>query len=235
MQTNILPFILSFAPALLYAFMIFISFPKGTINIKTTILHFLMGALSVTAVIVFKWIFPVFDLSITTNFIVNTLIFAFIQVALVEESAKLLFYRLTESHRKKLPGMFSIMFYAMSVSAGFAVLENIMYAWQYGHLVLITRATTAIVLHMLAGLIMGYFMAIGIYKKNKMKYTSIGLLAATFIHGLYDFNIMVAVRSVPSMQWAFNTGLGISPYWILGIGMLCAYLMFTHIKKLRGL
>jgi RsiW-degrading membrane proteinase PrsW (M82 family) len=236
---NLFPFILTFAPALLYAFIIFVSFPTRTIKLKNAFLYFLLGSISVHAVSAVQWILPNWGTIGTdlypNDFIKATVLLAFVQVGLLEEGAKLIFYRFANMYRGRLPQPLAIMFYAMCISTGFAVVENMMYAWRFGPDVLWVRAASAIILHMLAGLIMGYFISLGIYKKQKYLYRTIGLLSAVFIHGLYDFNIMIGYKDYYLMTGeivTMPTGLGVNSWYILGPGIVVVLLMFLHLRKL---
>lgn len=234
-DNNFLPFIFTFLPALIYAVSILASFPKKTIKMKNAFLYFLMGSISVHAVSAVQWILPGWDFMLK-DFVMGTALVAFVQVALLEESAKLLFYRFANMYRGRLPQPMAIMFYAMCVSAGFAVVENMMYAWRFGPDVLWVRAASAIILHMLAGLIMGYFIALGIYiKKGKLLFKMFGLMSAVFIHGLYNFNLMVSVKEyylVTGYVITMPTGLGVNNWYVLGPSVIVVLLMFIHLRML---
>ena len=128
------------------------------------------------------------------------------------------------------------MFYVMCVSAGFAVVENMVYAWRFGPDVLWVRAASAIILHMLAGLIMGYFIALGVYiKKRRYLYRILGLMSAIFIHGLYDFNIMIGYREYylnTGQIIQMPTGIGVNNWYVLGPGVIVVLIMYIHLRKL---
>jgi len=211
--------------------------PTKTVSMKTAFLFFLMGSISVHAVSAAQWVLPGwhFD-NLENTFFVNTLLLAFVQVALLEESAKLLFYRFANMYRNRLPKPLAIMFYAMCISAGFAVVENMMYAWRFGPDVLYIRAASAIVLHMLAGLIMGYFIALGMFiRKRRYLYRMLGLLSAVFIHGLYDFNLMIGYHLYPLMDGRvveLPTGLGVNSWYVLGPGVIVVLIMYIHLRIL---
>lgn len=231
-----MPFLLTFVPALTYAFIVFMSFPRKSINLRIAFLYFLMGSIAVTAVTAFQWILPGWTFKIE-DFLTGLIITAFIQVALLEEGMKLLFYRFTSMYRGRRPMPHAIMFYSMSIAAGFAVVENMMYAWRFGPDVLWIRSYSAIILHMLAGLIMGYFISLGVYKR-KLKYLfqTLGLVSATFIHGLYDFNVMVSYQEymLGNGETVFmSTGLGVNMLWVLMPGVIVAIIMYLHLNKLR--
>lgn len=134
---------------------------------------------------------------------------AFVQIALVEELSKYLSFRILNISRTENDTAIAVMFYAMMTAAGFAVIENYFYAESYGKTVLFYRSFSSVILHMICGLIMGYFIARGrentdvqqytvfeIFLKRKPKwrktiYTTLGILAATAVHGIFDYLIML--------------------------------------------
>lgn len=81
--------------------------------------------------------------------------------------------------------------YAVSVSLGFAGIENIMYVFQHGMTTGLLRAFTAVPAHMIMGIVMGYYLGLARFIPLKR---SIYLLLAFFmpviIHGFYDFVLM---------------------------------------------
>ena len=81
--------------------------------------------------------------------------------------------------------------YAVMVSMGFAALENILYTFQYGFGVGVTRAFTAVPAHATFGIIMGYFMGKAKFSNNRIKLNLLGLLFATLFHGSYDFFLFI--------------------------------------------
>ena len=116
----------------------------------------------------------------------------FIVAALVEECFKFFFlYRVTF----KSPDFnyrFDGVVYAVFVSMGFAILENILYVFQGGIGVAITRALLALPLHAACGVYMG--IAYGQQKVRSLyQPASFGSVAAAclpvpiLIHGFYDF------------------------------------------------
>ena len=234
-ENNILLFILAFFPSLLYAFIIYLSYPKKTINLKLALLHFLMGALSTSGVMIFHWIFPTWgnisDYAVT--FAGSVFLLAFVEVALLEESLKLLFYKLTEIYRKRIAQPLSTMFYAMCVSSGFAVVENIHYVSNMGEHAGWMRATTAIVIHMVLGLMLGYFISMGTRFKKKWLFRSAGLLFVTIYHGIYDYNIMIAHKFSPFLMQHIKTGLGMPNSYVIMTGLIIVLIMFLHLRWLK--
>ena len=82
--------------------------------------------------------------------------------------------------------------YAVMVSMGFAALENILYTFQYGFGVGVTRAFTAVPAHAtFVIIIMGYFMGKAKFSNNRIKFNLLGLLFAILFHGSYDFFLFI--------------------------------------------
>jgi RsiW-degrading membrane proteinase PrsW (M82 family) len=81
--------------------------------------------------------------------------------------------------------------YTVAASLGFATVENILYVFQHGIEVAIARAFLAIPGHAFFGALMGYY--IGMAKFNKERESTLlfkGILLAVFFHGLYDFLLL---------------------------------------------
>lgn len=230
-------------PALFYASIIYASSRYKSIDIKKGLIYLILGAISVTFVTAFQFTFPYFqEWNLSETHPVYSMLFKFIfQVALLEEMSKFISYKFIDSIRdgihKDKP--VATMFYACMVSAGFAVVENLHYVMIYYNQIdpgdlLLTRAITAVIAHMLCGLFMGYFIALGnvsntnndlsfftlMFRKYKnikaTIFTVLGLLVAVTYHGIYDFLL----------------SLNMQPFNILFLGLLIAF--FMH-KKLNNI
>lgn len=121
------------------------------------------------------------------------LIMPFIFVALPEEFAKFLVVKKVAYDHHKFNEIMDGITYAVLASMGFAILENIMYTINYGLEVGLLRAFTAVPAHALFSGIMGYYIGLAKFQKNKKlekKLLKQGLFAAVFFHGLYDFLLM---------------------------------------------
>lgn len=199
-------------PALLYAFIVYLSTPYKSVNLKTAFTYFFIGMTSIFLVYGKFIAFPEWSNTVSINFLLNNIITAFIQVALIEEICKFVPLKVLDLSRfnvnKKIDLPIATMFYSMMISIGFAVIENISYVRSYGDYVLVVRSFTAVIAHMISGLIMGYFIALGnmdtnlknisvmnIFLKRHHKYRVLifsffGILASTIFHGFYDFIVM---------------------------------------------
>ena len=119
-------------------------------------------------------------------------VFGFIVAALVEESFKFFFLYKFTFKSPHFNYRFDGVVYAVFVSMGFAILENVLYVFQGGLGVAISRALLALPLHAACGVYMG--IAYGQQKVNSLyKPASFGSVARAclpvpiLIHGFYDF------------------------------------------------
>jgi len=137
---------------------------------------------------------------------------AFIGVSLVEESVKYIFTYFFTFRSRHFNEEYDGIVYGVSVGLGFAFLENILYVAsavffdQAPIAIAIQRALTAVPVHALNGVIMGFFIGRAHFERNPSRRLFInfqGLLYAVLIHGLYDFFIFT-VPSLPSniVTWA---------------------------------
>lgn len=135
--------------------------------------------------------------------LVKLAIYAFVVVAIPEELMKYLVLRLYNYPHKEFDEPYDGIMYGATVALGFAALENILYVfnahnpWDIG----LTRMFTAVPAHATFGVIMGYFVGKAKFLHGEGKPWLIrlwGLLAAVFLHGLYDYFIFMAS---PLFMW----------------------------------
>ncbi len=176
------------------------------------------------------------------------LVFAFFQVAFFEELSKWFSFRIGNAMRGDtrtgIDSPFAVMFYSTMIAVGFAAFENIHYVGRalWGDLqglvnpseMLLVRSLNSVIVHMLSGLFMGYFIAIGRRCKNIFKhagYTLLGLFSASFFHGLYDFNLMKP-GTVDDYVSVFGIDFHINNNILIGGALMIAYIMASHLSKL---
>jgi len=242
----------SLLPVLIYSFVIYLTVPYKTIKFKEALPYIVVGFLSVGLLEAFWDMYPEWH-NVTTNImgppIINPLkyfhVYYFVQVALIEELAKLsifiLFERVRSRFKKTPDHPLSTMFFVGMVSLGFAVIENI----HYGSMspdpmdTLWWRSITAVIGHMVFGLFMGYWISMGrmgarfydrslfdiiINKRKRLRniiYTFIGLIAATILHGIYDLHIEL------------NGPVGLTTlYMLLIMSLLGVFWCFKNLNKL---
>jgi RsiW-degrading membrane proteinase PrsW (M82 family) len=168
----------------------------------------LWGALSgIPAALVESLLTGVIRNVFTEGTILYNLVFGFVVAALVEESFKFFFLYKFTFRSPEFNYRFDGVVYAVFVSMGFAILENVLYVFQGGLGVAVTRALLALPLHAACGVYMG--IAYGQQKVNSLyKSASFGSVAAAslpvpiLIHGFYDF-CAFSVESKPSFALIF--------------------------------
>ena len=120
---------------------------------------------------------------------------AFLGVALIEEGVKLFALKHGSFHERSFDYMFDGIVYAVFVSLGFAVVENIMYVYSGGVSTAVVRALTSIPGHMCFAIPMGFFYSKAKRKANRGESYGLQLFLAWFVpmifHGIYDYVLMV--------------------------------------------
>ncbi len=138
----------------------------------------------------------------------------FIGVALVEEAGKLITTKLVSWKNRAFNYTFDGVVYAVFVSLGFALLENVMYVFTNETFaealsVGISRALLSIPLHCFCGVFMGVFYAeakkqslLG-NQAQKKKCLFYALAVPTVLHGFYDFCLSVDFVFIDTLFIAF--------------------------------
>ena len=118
---------------------------------------------------------------------------SFVVAALCEELVKRWFLRRATWNNAAFDYQFDAIVYAVSVSLGFAALENVLYVMQSGFETGIMRAFTSVPGHAIFGVFMGYFyghakLAEAQGRASEMReYLTLSLLVPLLLHGVYDF------------------------------------------------
>ena len=137
-------------------------------------------------------VIPVLVVQLSIEFIVvNDFIKYFFQAAFIEEGFKfLMLYGL----KKYIIDNFDCIKYAILISLGFAMVENVGYAFKGielgngGFETIVLRMFTAIPVHFICGLNMGYLFGLYLQKTSyKYLFLVLSLVCPILIHGLYDY------------------------------------------------
>ncbi|WP_421921274.1 PrsW family glutamic-type intramembrane protease [Marinifilum sp.] len=119
---------------------------------------------------------------------------AFLVAALCEEAFKLLAVYILVWKNPNFNEQFDGIVYAVFVSLGFALVENIMYVFSNGMGTGIARAFTAVSAHAMFGIMMGYYLGLAKFSKNrKLPLLIMAFFVPFLIHGIYDFILMVQI------------------------------------------
>ena len=149
------------------------------------------------------------EFSSTSSEAAYYIIISFATVALFENAAKWLCMFLLTHKNKNFNSLFDGLIYGVFVSLGFAMIDNIRFAWINGWDFLLLRSLTTIPVHMFIGVFMGYYYSLwhtvsiaaktekSLASDRKITVTrpfrpSFSLLLSFFvpllIHGLYTFS-----------------------------------------------
>jgi len=162
---------------------------------------------------------------------------AFLKAALPEEFSKFIILYWIIWRSKDFDHHYDGIIYAVFVSLGFALVENIMYVFfsENGLTVALTRAILAVPGHGFFAVIMGYYFSIARFhegvEKNKLLLTS--LLMAVLFHGVYDFILMyMSAKSdnpwlIISLMIVFS--IFIIRMWRLGLKKISKHHMKDHV------
>ncbi len=118
---------------------------------------------------------------------------AFFIAALFEEGFKYIAVYLLIWKNKEFNERFDGIVYAVFVSLGFALIENLMYVLsnENGLTVGLTRALTAVPAHTIFGILMGYHLGLARFDiKGRTKHIINAFFYPFLYHGLYDFILM---------------------------------------------
>ena len=119
-------------------------------------------------------------------------LFAFLVVALAEESAKYFLMRLRTWKNPNFNYTFDGIVYAVFVSLGFAGFENLGYVMGYGLSVAPARALLAIPGHLAFSVFMGFYYSraktafLDGNRSMQKTYERLALIVPVFLHGFYD-------------------------------------------------
>ena len=151
---------------------------------------FLFGILSFIPILFIETIYELFFPTEYIPSFIITFISIFIIVGLVEEIAKWFVTYMCSFNNKEYNHPYDGIVYAVFASLGFAIIENIIYVFQYGFQVGVARALLAIPGHTVDAVFMGYFLSKAKYASvngnNSSKYLLLSLLIPTLTHTLYD-------------------------------------------------
>ena len=119
-------------------------------------------------------------------------------VAIAEESAKYFFLKRRSWHSSHFNYRFDAIVYAVTVSLGFAAIENVLYVFNYGTVdIIVQRALLTIPAHMSFAVYMGYYYGMAkiadvhgnrsLCRMNQFA----ALLIAILLHAIYDGALMI--------------------------------------------
>ena len=154
----------------------------------------LVGVLSTFIALVLEWIGEkLLGLFFDESSQAYMILLYFVVVGLVEEGAKYYVLKKTTWSLYDFNCQYDGVVYAVFVSLGFAVWENISYVLHYGFSTALIRAVTAIPGHACFGVFMGVFYGLArgyeyLEERQKAKlFRVFAVVIPTLIHGTYDY------------------------------------------------
>ena len=184
--------------------------------IKLFLSGFLACVLTLIASSLFDFL-PFMDRTKEGITIIDTFLYAFIGVALIEELCKWIMVMLLGYNQNEFDEVYDILIYSVFVSLGFAFIENIVYVTQIQSVrTALVRALSAVPSHACDAVFMGYFLSIAKQKylikdiKGEKKYIILSVAIPTILHGIYDFLIMSGIKIFTLIFFVFIIFL----YWI---------------------
>ena len=178
----------------------------------TTISAIIIGLLGKTVVLS----------SLNEESILYALVDNFIITALIEEGGKYFVLKKTTWKHPAFNYTFDAVVYAVSVSLGFAIVENILYVMDGGIAVAIARALLSVPGHAIFAVFMGFYygaakytQAIGSEKESKTNLKK-ALIVPVLLHGFYDFCLSVGYNILIGCFIVFEIVITIRAVKMLG-------------------
>lgn len=128
---------------------------------------------------------------------------AFIEAGFCEELCKFCILMLFIWRNKNFNEYMDGIVYATFVGLGFACVENIMYVFEGGLGTGIMRGLLSVPGHFLFAVVMGYFLSMAKFHKEKRgTYLLLSLFGAVLAHGLFDWMLMITDVLPPAFSIA---------------------------------
>lgn len=215
-------FILAIIPGLAISYLIFRLDKYEREPLGALILCFFLGMLAtLPAIGIQSWS------GAWTNFKSQSAAITFLSsfgvVAASEETAKCVVMLFGAFPRKFFNEPVDGIVYAVLVAMGFATVENLIYANNFGVHTTLVRAFTAVPAHFVFAIVQGYYIGLAKFQPERRVVLILkGLLISIFLHGLYDFLIFQELSS-----WLAVMG-SISVYICL---YYCGALVREHLER----
>ena len=183
--------LLAFAPVIIVLFYIYSRDKYEKEPLYLLARGLLFGVLSVLPVTLVEGLLMVLSPLFTGYW--NAFFQAFIVAGATEEGFKFIASFLLVWHSREFNQRFDGIVYAVFVSMGFALVENLLYVFTSpdGLSVGITRALTAVPAHAMFGVLMGFHLSMAkFYPEARSLFLGYAFLVPFVFHGLYDFILM---------------------------------------------
>lgn len=187
---RLLVLLFSLVPTLLLVGFVLYTDKKSKEPTKNVLICLLSGILTISVAGYFEnLVMPYFSSSVVLTYI----------WAAIEELSKIAIFYLFIFDNKHFDDIYDGVVYMMLIALSFAGLENIMYAFSESTVsssisLALMRDLTTVPLHVICGIVIGYFISLGYFSKDKnKKYINIllAIIIPSFIHG--TFNLLMGI------------------------------------------
>ena len=194
--------IASIAPAVIIMYLIF---RHDTVKEPLTMLAKALfgGVLSIAITLIITY--PILGIELNSG-AMKSFFDAFFKAGIPEEFSKwLIFYWLIRK-AKDFDQYYDGILYAIFISMGFALVENILYVFENGMGTAIVRSIISVPGHMLFAIPMGYFLSISRFESGTSArfHVFLSLAIPILLHGTFDFILMYS-----GAKGAVNSGLAV--------------------------
>ena len=180
--------IASIAPAI---FIMFIVYKYDTIKEPLSMLvkAFFGGLLSIVITLIV--VYPIADVKLASG-AMQSFFDAFITAGIPEELSKWIIFYWLISKAKDFDQYYDGILYAIFISMGFALFENIMYVFEHGMGTAIVRSIISVPGHMLFAVPMGYYLSLSRFESGTSAryHIFLSLAIPILLHGTFDFILM---------------------------------------------
>jgi protease PrsW len=143
----------------------------------------------------------------------HPIVYSFFTIGFLEEFFKWFIFLYTAFRHTEMDSVYDGIIYGVSISLGFATVENVLYLFAHGVDYAFTRALFPVSSHALFGVLMGYYLGRAKFgSKHPRLRIAAAMLIPFLLHGFYDY-ILVVVQfhwiyiQVPFMIILWTIGL----------------------------
>ncbi len=168
---------------------------------------FLYGALLVFPIMFIQYAMKAEGMS------TNSIFYSFFTVGFMEEFFKWFIFLYTAFRHTEMDSVYDGIIYGVSISLGFATVENVLYLFAHGVDYAFTRALFPVSSHALFGVLMGYYLGrakFGSYHPRLRIFAA--MLIPFLLHGLYDYILVIV-----TFNWIYILVPFMIILWIIGL------------------
>ena len=222
---RLLVLIFSLVPTLLLVAFVLYTDRKSREPVKNVVLCLLSGILTISVAGYFEnLVMPYFS-----NNTILTFVWAFI-----EELSKIAIFFLFIFDNKHYDDIYDGIVYMILIALSFAGLENIMYAFSESTIndsisLALMRDFTTVPLHVICGIVIGYFMSLGSFSKSKDKKIinfSLAIVVPSLIHGSFNF----LMNFLGNLKIDYNNSIQVLLFEILPLLVIMISLFYLAAK-----